>query len=318
MKRNQFTKWSTLFAVAMTAVCSAAPHADFDRDRAAILSMAGTFEVEFKFEETVPLQPDYELKDPYKANALELVKVAEDLGSSITLQHLLIVEDMDGPRIIKHWAQIWNYEDTEVLTYEGKRTWLPVELSEEEVKGTWTQLVTQVDDSPRYKAAGKWEHSGDFSEWTSDLSTRPLPRREYTKRSDYDRLQVINRHLITPEGWVHLQDNRKQVRSEGQNHFLCLESGANTYKRIVPEEGSDQELGVKKANEYWAATHPFWKNVRHAWTEVIAKSEGPVHYISKLDKKPLMARMSELAENFKKDSSISRPEIDAILTQHLR
>ena len=32
---------------------------------------------------------------------------------------------------------------------------------------------------------------------------RPLPRREYTRRSDYNALDVVNRHTIVPGGWTH-------------------------------------------------------------------------------------------------------------------
>src|SRR3546814_951309 len=50
--------------------------------------------------------------------------------------------------------------------------------------------------------------------WTSDLTARPLPRREYTKRDDYNVLIGINRHTITPNGWTHEQFNTKVLRSE--------------------------------------------------------------------------------------------------------
>ena len=32
---------------------------------------------------------------------------------------------------------------------------------------------------------------------------RPLPRREYTRRSDYNALDVVNRHTIVRGGWTH-------------------------------------------------------------------------------------------------------------------
>ncbi|MBK1833769.1 DUF6607 family protein [Roseibacillus ishigakijimensis] len=291
----------------------------FDQDRSAILGMAGTFAVTFHFEETIALQEGYELTKPYQTEAVELVKVVEDLGTSITLQHLLIVEDLDGPAVIKHWAQIWQYEDPHALTFEGDRTWLPVNFDKKEVKGTWTQFVTQIDDSPRYKAVGEWEHSGNYSAWTSQPSTRPLPRREYTKRDDYDRLLVTNQHLITPEGWVHLQHNRKQVRRAGRNETLCLESGTNTYRRITPEKDSDQALGVQKAEEYWEKTAPFWKVVRDHWAELLAESEGPVAYHNPKDQKPLMRRMAALAEEQTgADASLDPAAIHALIAEHLR
>lgn len=320
MNPHLLSVFSSVIFTTFATTAAAKAEASFHRDRAAILGMAGTFEVDFKFAETVSLKEDYEIKKPYNTKALELVKVAEDLGTSITLQHLLVVEDMDGPAVIKHWAQVWIYEDLHSLTFEGRRTWLPVEHSAEQVEGTWTQLVTQVDDSPRYKSFGKWEHTANYSAWTSQLSTRPLPRREYTKRSDYDRLLVTNTHLITPEGWVHLQHNRKEVRREGRSFFLCLETGENTYKRVTPEPESDKAEGIAIAEEYWEATHGFWKEVRALWTELLTTSNNPIHYVAKIDgeKKGLMSRISNLAETAKNGEAVARTDIEAILYEHLR
>ena len=54
--------------------------------------------------------------------AIEVVSVVEDLPERIALQHLLIVsEDGDKPRVIKHWAQIWTGQDTELLDYSGEQ-----------------------------------------------------------------------------------------------------------------------------------------------------------------------------------------------------
>jgi hypothetical protein len=214
-------------------------------------------------------------------------------------------------------------------------TWLPQTLSDKEVKGTWTQYVTQVDDSPRYKAAGKWDHDGNYSAWTSQPSTRPLPRREYTKRDDYDLLKVVNRHVITPDGWVHLQDNRKFVRRHGENRSICLERGINTYKRVTKATKIDKE-DFAAAREYWKETYPFWAQVREAWNEIITTGSNPVHYESSIpvaskneeqdpaedkdtsESKILMMRMSQLAEDYKSDNSIAKSEIKELLKQHLR
>ena len=193
----------------------------FDQDRAAILGMAGEFEVSFQFQETIPLVENYELRAPYKETARELVKLVEDKGHEITLQHILVIDDMDGPRIIKHWAQIWSYEDHHVLSYEGKMTWVPQTLSKEETAGTWTQLVTQVDDSPRYKGVGRWVHHGNYSAWTSSPSTRPLPRREYRKRSA---LRPPQSHQSTHHHSRRLGSHSKQpeVRSSRRKKQIAL------------------------------------------------------------------------------------------------
>ncbi|MEM9016196.1 MAG: DUF6607 family protein, partial [Verrucomicrobiota bacterium] len=113
------------------------------KDREAILAMAGEFEVLFNFEETVGLQPDYKLTKPYQEDATELVVVVEDRPERIVLQHILSV---GGDRIVKHWKQVWTWEDTRIIEYQGHEKWKVVEYPKEEVAGTWSQQVTQVDD----------------------------------------------------------------------------------------------------------------------------------------------------------------------------
>ena len=287
----------------------------FSKDRAAILAMAGSFEVEFNFTETIALKPGYDLKEPYSSKAYELVKVAEDLGESITLQHLLVVEDEDGPAVIKHWAQIWKYEDPLTLNYEGGNCWLPVRREVGEVKGTWTQFVTQTDDSPRYKAQGVWSHLGNSSTWTSTLSTRPLPRRDYSKRKDYDLLMVVNHHIITPDGWVHQQDNRKLVSREGQRQFLCVEAGLNRYTRVSDES---EVPGFEIAEAHWEKTHSYWKEVRSAWSEVIEKSERPVRYARRIGGDRLMSEINGLARKVEKGEVVPEGAISGVIQRYLR
>jgi len=288
---------------------------NLSRDRAAILSMAGAFEVDFNFTETVALAKDYEIKKPYQAKAHELVKVVEDSGSQITLQHLLVVEGETGPTVIKHWAQVWTFEDPRSLNYEGNKTWHPLDHSPEETKGTWTQLVTQTDDSPRYKAQGSWSHRGNSSVWTSKLSTRPLPRRDYTKRSDYDLLVVVNHHIITPDGWVHQQDNRKLVSRDGRHKFLCIEAGLNKYRRLTDDTKKE---GFAMAEEEWDKTHKFWTSVRHTWLNIIKNSKKPIHYVPRLNGKRLGSEIHALADKTSKGEEVDRREIDQLVTRFLR
>jgi hypothetical protein len=302
-------------ALAVLPLSGLADSQTFSQDRAAILAMAGGFEVEFHFAETVALAAGYELKKPYSAKAFELVKVAEDQGSCITLQHLLVVDDEDGPAVIKHWAQIWKYEDLLILNYEGGKTWLPVRHSPEETKGTWTQFVTQTDDSPRYKAQGKWSHLGNSSTWTSELSTRPLPRRDYSKRKDYDLLVVVNKHVITPGGWVHQQDNRKLVSREGKRQFLCVEAGLNRYQRVTDESGNE---GFKIAEAHWAKTHGYWQEVRATWASVIEESEKPIRYAARLDGQRLMSEINGLARKVENGEVVAGDVSAEVIRKYLR
>ena len=304
--------------LAALALCSLthASEVDFEKDRQAILKMAGAFKVEFTFAETVPLTEGYELKKPYEANAHELVKIAEDSGKRIVLQHLLVAEDFAGPTVIKHWAQVWQYEDARSLNFVGNKTWETSDHSTEETKGTWTQFVTQIDDSPRYKAQGRWVHDGNSSAWTSALSTRPLPRRDYTKRKDYDLLVVTNTHMITPDGWVHAQDNRKLVTRDGQRKSLCVEKGLNHYQRLEEEDATKI---FAEADAYWAKTQHFWKDVRSAWLEIIEKADKPVSYARSVDGKRLTSSMGEFVDQIEdEDATITRAEIDAVISKFLR
>lgn len=276
-----------------------ADDASFEKDRKAILAMAGDFKVGFHFQETLALHEGYEVrKKPYDEEAHETVKVVEDSGKRIVLQHILLA----GPAVVKHWAQIWTYEDTEILEFQGSRTWTTKKLTPEEAKGKWSQRVTQVDDSPRYEGIAAWVHGEETSEWTA-LANRPLPRREYSKRKDYDLLVVTNRHTVTKQGWFHEQDNTKWVKRDGKSYPLCREVGLNPYLRV---EGHD----FAKANDYWTKTAPFWKDVRQVWDELISQQPS-----MKVPLKTESGRMEEVFENFVEETEDGKaPAVDQIRT----
>lgn len=244
-------------------------------DRRAILAMAGSYQVNFRFDEYAPIAKGYELKEGfYEADATELVEVVEDEPGRIVLQHLLVVTDKeDKQHVIKHWAQVWTWQDTTLLDYAGTTEdplWKKRELDAETVAGTWSQLVTQVDDTPRYEGYGRWTHQLGESSWESSTTRRPLPRREYTKRDDYDYLLVTNRHTLTTDGWVHYQDNRKVVDREDETpHILCMERGLNTYTKT----DADDTLA---ASEWWKKHGEFWNGVRRFWSD--AADEAPATF----------------------------------------
>ncbi len=266
-----------LTSLSLLLSCGAALAAAPSQDRQAILAMAGTHAVAFRFHETVAASLDYQLKTkPYEENATEVVEIVEDTPERISLQHLLVVPGKDGkPQVIKHWAQIWTWQDTELLDYCGSEEdheWKRVTLTQEQASGTWTQLVTNIDDTPRYEGYGKWAHDKGQSFWQSQPTRRPLPRREYSKRDDYDYLLVTNRHTLTPGGWVHEQDNRKVVDREDETpHVLCHEVGINTYTRT-----DSPDAGV--ASAWWKENSGFWNTVREFWIESGEKATGTFSY----------------------------------------
>ncbi len=244
-------------------------------DRAAILAMAGTYRVTFDFLEVMGFRPDFVHDRPYQSWGTEYVYVVRDEPTRISLQHLLVmfIEQPDGrvegPFVTKHWRQEWRYEDRSVLTYRGHETWATERRSAARAKGTWTQAVFQVDDSPRYEAAGRWEHFGNVSTWLSERTWRPLPRREYSVRHDYDVLIGTNRVTITPTGWVQEEENLKVVLDgrgvpAGDAPVLAKEYGLARYERV-------RNFDDSAARHYRERTEPFWEDVRRAWEDVIAR-----------------------------------------------
>lgn len=266
IRKNIALTGASLLGAATIGTAATAKTA-FEKDRAAILAMAGKFKVTFNFHETYSVKSGYEVKKKaYKESAYEIVKVVEDSGKRIVLQHLLQVDDGLEEMVVKHWGQVWTFEDPEILEYQQGTTWKKKTLSADEAKGTWSQYVTQTDDTPRYESYGKWDHTGGTSIWISQPTPRPLPRREYSKRKDYDVLMGINTHAITPDGWIHEQANRKLVKRDGKQQYLCAERGFNTYEKAV-----DHDFAL--SDNYWKTNREFWKNIRGFWNGEIAKSD---------------------------------------------
>ena len=239
----------------------------FDQDREAILAMCGAFEVTFQFEEVTPVQSDYKLKRPYEETAIEWVQLVEDRGDFISLQHILVADEDTG-YVVKHWRQDWQFEDDRMMEFCGNNTWREANSSPRQAAGRWTQAVYQTTDSPRYESFGTWTHIGEHSEWISDRTWRPLPRREYTKRSDYHVLESINTHTVTPEGWVHEQSSRKVILDDaGQpKEIIVHERGLNSYVRV-------EEDRLSAAIEYWQEHESAWAEIRAAWEPILNQTE---------------------------------------------
>ncbi|WP_372974219.1 DUF6607 family protein [Muriicola sp.] len=254
-------------------------------DRNAIKDMCGCYEISFQYSETFSPVEGYDKKPDYKTGALELALPIVDEDDQISIQHLLVVNDST---VIKHWRQDWLYENKRVFTYDKDNTWAFRTLPAEDVQGQWTQLVYQVDDSPRYSGTASWVHVDGKHFWENKTDS-PLPRREYTKRDDYNVMLRGNRHEITAEGWIHEQDNDKIIRKDGEDDsLLAQEKGMNTYTRVSDEK-------CKVALDWWAGHEAFWGEVRAAWDEVYHR-EGTLSLARKVDDKPFYVYLKTLEE----------------------
>jgi hypothetical protein len=275
----------------------------FEKGRLAILGMLGEYEVRFAFIETVVLQSGYERRSSKDSSAFEAVVLVEDSGRKIVLQHLLVSKD--GKRVTKHWRQDWTFEAPTRFEFTEAQTWRLKAIHTEVTQAAWTQCVYEVNDAPRYCGTGKWHHRYGVATWTSDRTWRPLPRREYTVRSDYNTLNAENRHTIVPSGWTHEQDNTKTVREgEFTREILVREFGFNEYRRIA---GFD----FAPAYEYWNATKEYWSRVRREWDARLAGSKG-LSLRTKVDGVALIEPMFEQAESVRAGQDVTDAEISAL------
>lgn len=269
--------------------------AAFDTDRADILAMAGDFKVRFDMQEATPWRAGYQPLDRKVSGGHESVRVIEDTGRRIVLQHLLVVE-MDGEsHVIKHWRQDWEYEPEKVLVYSDTGEWTWQALDERTRAGRWSQTVYQVDDSPRYGSYGQFETQGGVRRWRSHWTWRPLARRDAVRSPVYDRYYGINRHQISPDGWIHWQDNMKMAQAGGELQPVVQEYVLNTYTRFA---GYD----VAAADAYWAATQGFWAAVREKWDEVAAAKSGIAIEEEADTGTVISGRLLELADDVRRGS----------------
>ena len=286
-----------------------------ERDRRAILAMAGPYRVSFDFLEIVRFDPALKPDAPYQSWATEYVFVAEDRPDLIALQHVLAMRVMleggkvSEPVVVRHWRQEWRYQAARLLAYAGRDTWVSRTVPQAERQGAWVQSVFQVDDSPRYAARGRWQHAAGVSTWLSDETWRPLPRREFSVRKDYDVLVGSNRHTITPHGWIQEENNLKVALGSPPRH-LAREYGVARYERI-----KDYDFGA--AQRYFALTEPFWAEVRAAWRD-IERGSGGFSLRAQPDQAQLFVPFFEYAARRAEGAAFDRDQARAFARRILR
>ena len=237
-------------------------------DKDAIKKMCGCFEVTFNFAETFKYSKndEYSPSKNYSTSGLEWAQLVKDSKNNIIIQHILLVGNPTKPYIMKHWRQDWLYENKDFYIYDSNNKWTYKKKNKTQVKGQWTQKVYQVDDSPRYEGSASWVHVDGKSFWENKTSA-PLPRREYSKRNDYNVLLRGNRQEITKKGWVHDQDNFKIIREKGKkDEIIAMEKGINNYLRV-------NEKKCQAAKEWWEKNSKKWSDVRNSWNKVFSKNK---------------------------------------------
>jgi hypothetical protein len=301
-------KVNLLFALVLIAL-SVQAQTKFDQDREAIKALAGFYKVTFNYTETFSPDDDYKFHEKHRSSAKEWALILEDSPKKISIQHLLVMRG--DSMIIKHWREDWTFEDTQILAYDKNDTWKKVNLSANDVKGKWTQKVYQVDDSPRYQAIGTWVHVDGKHQWQSN-SDSPLPRREYSERSDYNVLNRGNTLYLTKTGWMFEQDNKKIVRSASGDKLLAMEKGMEEFIKTDPKS-----FGY--AQTWWKEQEKFWKDARETWDVVFAENDV-IKLTAKVDNKLLYEQFFALGEQSAKehwDSTKNKDGVKKIILAYL-
>jgi hypothetical protein len=298
-------KIAVLFVLSLVFISTTEAQSKKKKDRNAIKEMCGCYEVTFNFSETFQYSND-SLYKPSKTKTdkgLEWAQLVEDDKNKISIQHLLQVGNPAKPYIVKHWRQDWLYENTDFYMYNGDNNWVFEKKSKTDVKKQWTQKVFQVDDSPRYEGSGTWIHADGKSYW-ENTTNAPLPRREYTKRSDYNITVRGNRHEITENGWIHDQDNLKLVREDGKEDIIIAsEKGYNIYKKVADNR-------CKGASDWWQKHQGKWATVRKKWKEVYGRDTN-LSLEVKVDNKALYKHLFA-------DEIVNEKEINTVIESFVK
>ncbi len=282
--KNIFT-----FLVAFFFTATVFAQSNLEKDKQAIKAMAGYYEVTFNYSETFAPDNNYKYFPRYESHGSEWVVVVEETPTKIVMQHILVLgKDM----AMKHWREDWVYEDQTMLKYDKDNAWVATNISKDQAKGTWVQKVYQVDDSPRYEGRGTWTHVDGKSRWESETDS-PLPRREHSKRSDYNVLKRLNRLYSTETGWMFEQDNQKIIREGGKDVLLAREKGLEEFIKI-------DEKVFDVAKVWWAGQAPYWKTVRGIWDEVYKQNPVLKLHVT-VDNKALYDHLFKMADTSVKE-----------------
>ena len=279
-----------------------------EQERQAIRSLGGFYKVTYDYAETFAPDTVYHFHPRYHASGYEWAVVEEESPKKIVIQHILLTGDSS---VIKHWREDWVYEEANILAFDKDNTWKKITLKRGEVKGRWVQKVFQVDDSPRYESIGTWVHVDGRDEWHSECDS-PLPRREFTKRCDYNVLRRGNRVYPMPAGWMFEQDNQKIVRTATGDQLLAREKG---YEEFTKADSAK----FAYAQGWWKQQQAYWTDVRQVWDNIYSQKQV-IKLKRIVDGKHLFEQLFDLADQSARerwDTARSKAETRKVIDSYL-
>lgn len=262
-----------------------------------IEKLCGCFDVDFKYAETFSPDTSYKFHDREHSHATaELALPILVSDNKIIIQHLLVINDT---MVIKHWREDWEYQASDLLVYQGNKQWTKQAIPSAETKGKWTQTIWEVDDAPRYQGTSAWILANGKTYW-ENITNAPLPRREYSTRSDYQILKRGNRIALSQSGYVHEQDNDKIVKENNTEKLLVQEKGINAYVKIA-----DSKCAAAKV--WWEKNGAFWTVIRTQWDAVV-KAQSTINLKTKVDSKRMDEYFGKLQKQWS-NKEISLEEV---------
>lgn len=178
-----------------------------------VKQLAGCFDVTYRFAEDGRhdmFSPDWGLQDPVR----EWVGFERAPNGAVILRHVSITPE---GRAASHWYEVWTYHAAEKA---------------------WTQEVwggsPEHSAGLRYRCTAPWQKN----RWSCHAGRAPKPFRDQGApfgftRTDYEWLDRHNILLVTPQGWVQ-NENNKKLNSSGA--AVSYELGWITYQRIEEEK----------------------------------------------------------------------------------
>lgn len=150
----------------------------------------------------------------------EWIEFERDGADTFTLTHVSITDDA---RAVPHWHEIWTYR-------EDNDAWM---------QAVWSHSPDDEDRELRYRCAAPWT----YNRWQCHAGKAPKPFRDSGapfgfNRTDYDYLDRENILLVTENGWIHNEHNKKVKETSGPNGMtdtktVAYELGWITYTRVA-------------------------------------------------------------------------------------
>jgi hypothetical protein len=173
-------------------------------------NLAGCFAVTYRFAEDGThdlFNENYGLDTPIT----EWVGLERNTKDTFTLTHVSITDD---GRAVPHWHEVWRHHPTQ-------ETW---------TQEVWSHTPGDDDRELRYGCTAPWK----FNRWQCHAGPAAKPFRDYGapfgfKRTDYAQLDRENILLVTENGWIQNEHNKK-ITSDGA--VVSYELGWITYRRL--------------------------------------------------------------------------------------